>query len=623
MQKRQSPGLVSDGTNTDGVKETNVNTQFRSRDPVKMALSVGSHPTLMAYLRRVGATERNFRKHVIVVADEYAYMGGKREIATIKIEEDGTVDCNIKDYEPTADEQKAIKAEVGAAPFPKSINARKTMVPPQLVGVDPKHYFVFPDQYSADEVRFIQWRRDDPKQDLPLSFWSDGEWRMMEPDGLLPLWGLDQLKNFHAIFIHEGAKGARDVRALVDKGGVFLAAHPWSEDLRDAAHLGWPGGATNSDRVDWSPIKKLSPHARIIIVADNDRPGVDAVTKISSTLKRSLLVVRFDNKFPEGFDLADPWPKRPDWWRDNGHYVGPSFNDCLSSATWATQTVKTGGKGRPSYVIRNEFADEWRWMSQPLFVHHKLTDRLLSENMFNHEVRPFSDTDDTGRLLLKKLSSKVDGVIFDPAKPRGTMIINGRRVVNTYRPPTVKAVKGDPKPFIDYMEHLIPDDTDRLETLRWCATLIARPDIKMTYGLLLISETQGVGKSTLGESILQPLIGDWNVSVPSEKEIVNSSFNSWIAHKRLAIIHEIYAGHSLIAYNRLKSVITDKEVRVNKKFTPEYEIEVAIHVFACSNSLRALKLDDTDRRWLVPKSRNRSNLKSTGATFTAGSTPTV
>ena len=143
MQKRQSPGLVSDGTNTDGVKETDVNTQFRSRDPVKMALSVGSHPTLMAYLRRVGATERNFRKHVIVVADEYAYMGGKREIATIKIEEDGTVDCNIKDYEPTADEQKAIKAEVGAAPFPKSINARKTMVPPQLMGVDPKDYFLF------------------------------------------------------------------------------------------------------------------------------------------------------------------------------------------------------------------------------------------------------------------------------------------------------------------------------------------------------------------------------------------------------------------------------------------------------------------------------------------------
>ena len=122
----------------------------------------------------------------------------------------------------------------------------------------------------------------------------------------------------------------------------------------------------------------------------------------------------------------------------------------------------------------------------------------------------------------------------------------------------------------------------------------------------------------------QPLIGDWNVSVPSEKEIVDSSFNSWIAHKRLAIVHEIYAGHSLTAYNRLKSVITDKEVRVNKKFIPEYEIEVAIHVFACSNSLRALKLDDTDRRWLVRESHGGDrNSKSTGVPFIVGSTPTA
>ena len=104
MQKRQSPGLVSDGTNTDGVKETDVNTQFRSRDPVKMALSVGSHPTLMAYLRRVGATERNFRKHVIVVADEYAYMGGKREIATIKMKkmEPSTATSRTTSQQPTS-----------------------------------------------------------------------------------------------------------------------------------------------------------------------------------------------------------------------------------------------------------------------------------------------------------------------------------------------------------------------------------------------------------------------------------------------------------------------------------------------------------------------------------------
>ena len=88
------------------------------------------------------------------------------------------------------------------------------------------------------------------------------------------------------------------------------------------------------------------------------------------------------------------------------------------------------------------------------------------------------------------------------------------RLVNTYRPPTIKAIKGDPSSWIEFMEHLIPDQGDRLETLRWCATLIAGPDIRMLYGVLLISQKQGVGKSTLGEVILAPLVGPWNVSTP-------------------------------------------------------------------------------------------------------------
>lgn len=102
--------------------------------------------------------------------------------------------------------------------------------------------------------------------------------------------------------------------------------------------------------------------------------------------------------------------------------------------------------------------------------------------------------------------------------------MDGRRVVNTYRPPTIKPIKGNPKPFLKYMRHLIPNATDRIEMLRWCATLMARPDIKMLYGILLISTTQGVGKSTLGEAILSPIVGMWNVSVPTEKEIVESLF---------------------------------------------------------------------------------------------------
>jgi hypothetical protein len=64
----------------------------------------------------------------------------------------------------------------------------------------------------------------------------------------------------------------------------------------------------------------------------------------------------------------------------------------------------------------------------------------------------------------------------------------------------------------------------------------------MKYGVLLISEQQSVGKSTLSEKILRPLVGEHYVSIVSESEIVDSNFNGWAAHKRLPITHEIYQG---------------------------------------------------------------------------------
>jgi len=190
---------------------------------------------------------------------------------------------------------------------------------------------------------------------------------------------------------------------------------------------------------------------------------------------------------------------------------------------------------------------------------------------------------------------------YTPHLKSGIYNINDERFINTHKPSTVESEAGDPAPWIQFMEHLVPDETDRNELLRWCATLVARPETKMMYGVLLISETQGVGKGTLGEKILTPLVGEHNASFPNEAEIVDSNYNYWASHKRLAVVHEIYAGHSVKAYNKLKSIITDHHITVSQKYMANYFIENWVHVFACSNSLQALKLSMDDRRWFVPK----------------------
>ena len=95
---------------------------------------------------------------------------------------------------------------------------------------------------------------------------------------------------------------------------VKLAAHPWGQELNQYVHLGWPGGANNSHRVDWHPIINLPREVKVVVACDNDQVGKEAARAISRILKRPLKVLHFDDRFPVAFDLADKWPVRIDWW---------------------------------------------------------------------------------------------------------------------------------------------------------------------------------------------------------------------------------------------------------------------------------------------------------------------
>jgi len=563
-------------------------------------------PTLAAFVARIGAVQKSFRQYVVYDDDVPEYGNKRRAKATIKIANDGTLTCRGAVDLPTKEEAEAIKVEIAKADWPTSIAAQRGQLPPELKNKPKENVFEFASS-DGTHTRFVQHRiepEDSPKKYLPWSFWSDGDWRNMEPDDDLPLYNLDLLKDAVVVYVHEGAKAARAAQRIVDE----KSDHPWATELRRGVHIGWPGGAPNPDCVDWAPVKKLSPHARVVIVADHDQLGEDAVSKISSLLRRPMTAVLFDDRFPPKFDLADDWPDVSEWWR-GPRYVGPTLDDLSTPATWATTVMKNpAGEGRPITKVRDQFAEEWLWVAEPhVFVHREQSNRMLPADVFKRCVRPFSNAEDTARLLVLRFSSQCAAVAYRPHRPEGrghrakVITIDGQRCVNTFRPSDVLPVEGDAGPWLRFMEHLVPDKGDRHELYRWCATLIARPEVRMRYGVLLISETQGVGKTTLGEAILAPLVGPWNVSCPSETQVVDSAFNEWVGHKRLTLIQEIYSGHSRTGYDRLKSVVTDKTVDVNRKFLPSYTVECWCHVVACSNSKGALHLDDHDRRWLVPR----------------------
>ncbi len=566
--------------------------------PIK---TINESRAVAAFLRRVGAEIRNIRKAVVIdKSDKYP-----RDVCTISFEDDGTVKYSNKEYAPTPEEAEAIKQEFASITFPSVRRLPSVITPPKMIrDAVPENVFVFRGRDGL--ISLVQVRVDHvngiDKNYVPWTYWSDDEWRAMEPEGKLPLFNEEKLKDASTVFIHEGAKAARHVQWMVEARTAdakkALAEHPWGEELAHAAHVGWIGGALNPHRTDWSTINK-SGITRAYIVADNDAPGREAAGKISQSLRMPTHLVQFDNRFPSGFDLADRFPA--ELFAD-GLYVGPPMSNLTHDITWATDLVKSkSGKGRPSIKVRPHFFRSVSFITRTSqFAFHDDPRTLLSAKQFDDLMASRSHTNNLSRYVVPVFQGMTTKVCYRPDLPSGRIEVHGEATVNTFLPARIKSVSGPVEPFTEFLEYLIPDTDDRRQIERWLATLIAQPETRMSYAVLLISEKQGVGKTTLAEEILRPLVGPHNVSIPSEQQVVESQFNSWCARVRLIIVNEIYSGHGWKANKKLKPLLTDKTVEVNEKHQQVYSIENWAHMLACSNSMRALKLEEDDRRWFVP-----------------------
>ncbi|TPG12866.1 hypothetical protein EAH87_17875 [Sphingomonas koreensis] len=521
------------------------------------------------------------------------------------------------EFEPTETEQQAITLDVGKFDWPVLAPLHRIVNPsPAVREANPEDIFEFRDEKGGLVMLQAQKEDQNGKSYLPFTYWSDHQWRSVEPDGLLPLWGLDQLALHSVAFLHEGAKAARSmlrmIKAKTPTEKPRLAQHPWGIELSYAAHLGWIGGALSPHRTDWAALKR-SGVTRVVVVADADVQGQTAVPLISKLLCPYGIIVeviRFDARFPVGFDLADPFPATMFATSASGQssYMGPTYKDCLQPATWATQIVPVpAAKGQPaskSIRIRPEFAQGW-WIvaneGRPLFVGAHDRSRLYAEEGFNTLSRVFSDVDRTSTYFKHQaFASQVSGIAYEPGDQQGSIIVDGVRCVNMWVAPHIRPKPGDPQPLLDFFVHLFPDDKDRMAVMLWCATLIARPRVRMKYGLLMASVAQGVGKTTFCE-IMRIMVGERNCSAPSVKDVVESQFNSWIVRKRMVFVNEIYEGSSSKAYQKLKSFITDQTLEANEKMIKTYSIKNWAHFILCSNAEVPLWVAESDRRFLVPK----------------------
>jgi hypothetical protein len=293
-------------------------------DPVKKSIP----KAVTEYIDRIGAIQINFRSYQVKEFKGKYYF----EKAYIKINGDGTVTAP-EDYMPNEAEAAAIQKAWVEGNIPKSIPARSTKGI-HLMNADSKLYLFYD---KEDRIIFAQ-ERTEPKAYIPWSFWDDGEWRRMQPDGVIPFFK-PRKRNMRdwkqKIMIHEGAKAAEAAQ-------LMKSDHPWYDEFKDYEHWGIVGGALAVNRADYKDLREQMAQDTIY-VCDNDHPGRSMLQWISKKYGARLTGIFFDNRFKSGWDIADPLPD--EFYNRDKLYIGPRFEHFKKPATYATEIIQPTEKG--------------------------------------------------------------------------------------------------------------------------------------------------------------------------------------------------------------------------------------------------------------------------------------
>lgn len=146
----------------------------------------------------------------------------------------------------------------------------------------------------------------------------------------------------------------------------------------------------------------------------------------------------------------------------------------------------------------------------------------------------------------------------------------------------------------------------REQWLRWAAYAVQNPGVKMYTIFLLISVTQGTGKSLLFEvlgSVFGGIKGYFN---EIKQKQLYGDFNTWADRKLFILSNENSNPDRRAAADFVKNLATDKFVHINAKFKNEITYPDQLNYGWTSNHWNCVSLSVQDRRftvWGVPEFR--------------------
>lgn len=162
----------------------------------------------------------------------------------------------------------------------------------------------------------------------------------------------------------------------------------------------------------------------------------------------------------------------------------------------------------------------------------------------------------------------------------------------------VKPEKGDVQPFLDLLDHLFQgaDVEDKKWFLKWMAYPLQFPGTKLFTAAVLHGVRHGTGKSLIGYT-LGAIYGK-NFTEINQNHL-HAGFNAWAEAKQLVMGDDVTGSNKRQDNDLLKKLITQRELRVNIKFVPEYVVPDCVNYLFTSNHPDAFFLENDDRRFFI------------------------
>lgn len=204
----------------------------------------------------------------------------------------------------------------------------------------------------------------------------------------------------------------------------------------------------------------------------------------------------------------------------------------------------------------------------------------------------------------------VEGCLYDPRQEsgqepyfeqRGLWYVNTFLASSVPAPTPIGATRAGNLIKTLLQVNLANDEYERI-VLDWMAFCVQKPGVKIRWAILL-QGGQGCGKGTLVDT-LEAAIGRGNLKKISGN-ILTGTFDDWRQGAHVIYVDELFSAganrHEV--NNKLKDAITNDIVPVNQKFRDVVNIPNVSNYFLTTNKHDSLVLEDSDRRYMVLKSK--------------------